>query len=98
MNMQEEKKFSNLLIKENFRSGLYKQYILQEEVKIKHLQLELLFQSTSHSKKDKLALVSYDSDTCPFSYKTYEQVKMIISEILCQVLQISSQLIFHLPG
>jgi hypothetical protein len=47
-------------------------------VKIKRLQLELLFQSTLHSEKNKLISVSYDSDTCPFSYETYKQVKMTI--------------------
>ena len=37
----------------------YKQYILQEEAEMKHLQLELSSQSTPHSEKDKLASVSY---------------------------------------
>src|ERR1044072_513750 len=45
-----------------FQIWQYKQFILKEEVKMKHLQLELFSQSTSHSEKDKLASVSYDSD------------------------------------
>ncbi|GES96959.1 hypothetical protein GLOIN_2v1479550 [Rhizophagus clarus] len=43
-----------------FQIWKYKQYILQEEAEMKRLQLELLSQSTPHSKKDKLASVSYD--------------------------------------
>ena len=63
-----------------FEIWQYKQYILREEVKIKRLQLELLSQSTPHSEKDKLASVSYDSDTRPFSYETYTQVKATIAK------------------
>ncbi len=35
------------------------------------LQLELLFQSTSHSEKDKLVSVSYDPNACLTNYKIY---------------------------
>ena len=63
-----------------FQIWQYKQYILQEEAQMKHLQLELSFQFTPHSEKDKLASVSYDSDTRPFSYETYTQVKATIAK------------------
>src|SRR3954452_16926672 len=54
-----------------FQIWQYKQYILRKEAKINHFCLELFSQSTSHSEKDKLASVSYDSDCCSFSYETY---------------------------
>ncbi|PKY25140.1 hypothetical protein RhiirB3_439951 [Rhizophagus irregularis] len=41
-----------------FQIWQYKQYILQKEAKINHLQLELSSQSTPHSEKDKLASIS----------------------------------------
>src|SRR6266496_5805929 len=54
-----------------FEIWQYKQYILREEAKMKRLQLELASQSQSlsHSEKDKLALVSYDSDCHSTSYE-----------------------------
>jgi hypothetical protein len=58
----------------------YKQYILQEETKINRLRLELFSQSTSHSEKDKLASVSYDSDSRLFSYENYAQSKANIAK------------------
>ncbi|RGB23184.1 hypothetical protein C1646_774898 [Rhizophagus diaphanus] len=63
-----------------FRICQYKQYILQEEAEMKRLQLELASQSLSHSEKDKLASVSYDSNYCSTSYETYKQVKMTMAE------------------
>jgi hypothetical protein len=63
-----------------FEIWQYKQYILQEEMKIKRLQLELLFQSTPHSEKDKLASVSYDIDCHSSSYETYAQSKTTVVE------------------
>ena len=45
---------------------------------MKHLQLELLFQFTSHSEKNKLASVMYDYDDHLTSYETYKQVKTTI--------------------
>ncbi|UZO09703.1 uncharacterized protein OCT59_029918 [Rhizophagus irregularis] len=54
----------------------YKQYILREEAKINHLYLELFYQSTPHSEKDKLASVSYDHDSnFTASYENYAQSK-----------------------
>ncbi|CAG8463893.1 9388_t:CDS:2 [Gigaspora margarita] len=59
-----------------FQIWQYKQYILEEETKIKRLQLELLSQSTLHSEKDKLASVSYDHDAnFTGSYENYAQSK-----------------------
>ena len=58
-----------------FEIWQYKQYILREEAKINRLRLELFSQSTSYSKKDKLASVLYDSDSCLFSYENYAQSK-----------------------
>jgi hypothetical protein len=66
--------------KREFQIWQYKQYILQEEAKIKRLQLELLSQSTLHSEKDKLASISYISDCHSTSYETYKQVKMTMAE------------------
>jgi hypothetical protein len=63
-----------------FQIWQYKQYILQEEAKIKRLQLELASQSFSHSEKDKLASISYDYDTRTIGYETYKQDKMTIAE------------------
>jgi hypothetical protein len=63
-----------------FQIWQYKQYILKEEAKINRLRLELFFQSTSHSEKDKLASVSYDSDCRSISYERYMQVKSTIAE------------------
>jgi hypothetical protein len=63
-----------------FQIWQYKQYILQEEAKMKRLQLELLSQSTPHSEKDKLASVMYDYDGRSTSYETYEQVRMTMVE------------------
>jgi hypothetical protein len=59
-----------------FQIWQYKQFILKEEAKIKRLQLEFASQSFSHSEKDKLASVSYDSDCHLTSYERYMQVKM----------------------
>jgi hypothetical protein len=42
---------------------------------MKRLQLELFFQSTSHSEKDKLASISYDYDTRTILYEAYAQAK-----------------------
>src|ERR1043165_4215231 len=62
--------------KRGFQIWQYKQYILQEEAKINHLQLELSSQSTPHSEKDKLASVSYDIDgNFTASYENYAQSK-----------------------
>src|SRR5581483_10496347 len=63
-----------------FQIWQYKQYILQEEAKINHLRLELFSQSTSHSEKDKLALISYNYDTCTILYEAYAQAKVTIAE------------------
>jgi len=63
-----------------FEIWQYKQYILREEVKIKHLQLELLSQSTPHSEKDKLASVSYDHDARLTDYEIYAQSKATIAK------------------
>ncbi|GBB87105.1 hypothetical protein RclHR1_18300007 [Rhizophagus clarus] len=63
-----------------FKIWQYKQFILQEETKIICLRLEIFFQSTSHSEKDKLASVSYDSDCRSISYEAYKQVKMTMAE------------------
>ena len=49
-------------------------------MKIKRLQLELLSQSISHSKKDKLASISYNYDTRSIIYETYTQVKATIAK------------------
>ena len=58
---------------------IYKQYILQEEAKLNRLHLELFSQSTSHSEKDKLASISYD--TRSLSYEDYyAQAKATIAE------------------
>src|SRR4051812_42845400 len=77
MNMQKEKKFSNLAIdKRKFQIWQYKQYILEEETKINCFCLELFSQSTLHSKKDKLISVSYDhSGNFMASYENYVQFK-----------------------
>ncbi|PKK60808.1 hypothetical protein RhiirC2_817953 [Rhizophagus irregularis] len=63
--------------KREFQIWQYKQYILQEELKIKRLQLELAsqFQSLSHTEKDKLASISYDYDTRTIHYEAYAQAK-----------------------
>ncbi|PKC03841.1 hypothetical protein RhiirA5_401744 [Rhizophagus irregularis] len=59
---------------------VYKQYILQEEAKINHLRLELFFPSTSHSEKDKLALISYDYDAHSVSYEAYLSAKATMAK------------------
>src|SRR2546429_9989281 len=67
--------------KREFQIWQYKQYILQEEAKINCLRLELFSQSTSHSEKNKLALVSYDHDgNFMASYKNYAQSKATIAK------------------
>ncbi|PKK57939.1 hypothetical protein RhiirC2_797136 [Rhizophagus irregularis] len=58
----------------------HKQSILREEAKLKCFRLELFFQSTSHSEKDKLASVSYNYDTHTILYKAYVQVKTTIAK------------------
>src|ERR1044072_2722337 len=59
-----------------FQIWQYKQYILQKEAKINCLRLELFFQSTPYSEKDKLASVSYDIDgNFTASYQNYAQSK-----------------------
>ncbi|RGB24055.1 hypothetical protein C1646_773629 [Rhizophagus diaphanus] len=58
----------------------YKQYILQEEAKINRLCLELFFQSTLHSEKDKLASVSYDYDGRSTGYKAYLLAKVTMAK------------------
>ena len=63
-----------------FQIWQYKQYILKEEAKINRLHLELFSQSTSHSEKDKLTSVSYDSDCCSISYERYMQVKATVAK------------------
>ncbi|GES98255.1 hypothetical protein GLOIN_2v1707112 [Rhizophagus clarus] len=63
-----------------FQIWQYKQYILEEEAKINRLRLELFSQSTLHSKKDKLASVSYDLDARSTSYETYRQVKATMAK------------------
>ncbi|RGB28530.1 hypothetical protein C1646_767718 [Rhizophagus diaphanus] len=64
--------------KREFQIWQYKQYILQEEAKLKHIQLELFSQSTPHSENDKLASISYDYNTRSIIYETYMQVKATI--------------------
>ena len=66
--------------RKEFQIWQYKQYILREETKINCLRLELFSQSTSHSEKDKLALISYDYDTRTFLYEAYVQAKVTIAE------------------
>ena len=56
----------------------YKQFILQEELVMKCLQLELASQSLSYSEKDKLASVLYDIDSHLSSYEAYAQAKASI--------------------
>src|SRR5256885_16170843 len=64
-----------------FQIWQYKQYILKEEVKINRLRLEIFFQSTSHSEKDKLASVSYDHDANFIaSYENYAQSKATVAK------------------
>jgi len=63
-----------------FQIWQYKQYILQEEAKINRLRLELFSQSTSHSEKDKLALISYDYDTRSISYEAYLLTKATMAK------------------
>ena len=63
-----------------FHIWQYKQNILEEEAKIKRLQLELFSQSISHSEKDKLASVSYDVDCHSTSHEIYAQSKATIAE------------------
>jgi hypothetical protein len=53
----------------------YKQFILQEELVMKRLQLELASQSLSYSEKDKLASISYDIDSRLSNYEAYAQAK-----------------------
>src|SRR3989337_1837345 len=65
-----------------FQIWQYKQYILQEEAKINRLRLELFSQSTLHSEKNKLALVSYDCNgNFTASYKNYAQSKATVTKI-----------------
>ena len=59
---------------------IYKQYILQEEAKLKRLRLELFSQSTPHAEKNKLASISYDYDTRLVSYEAYFLAKATIAE------------------
>ena len=59
---------------------IYKQYILREEAKLNRLCLELFSQSTSHSEKDKMALISYNYDTGSVSYEAYLSAKATIAE------------------
>src|ERR1043165_4555700 len=54
-----------------FQIWQYKQYILEEEAEINRLHLELFFQSTPYSEKDKLASVSYDINGNTASYENY---------------------------
>jgi hypothetical protein len=63
-----------------FQIWQYKQFILKEEAKIKRLQLEFASQSFSHSEKDKLASVSYDSDCRSSSYEAYAQSKATVAK------------------
>jgi hypothetical protein len=63
-----------------FEIWQYKQYILREKTKINHLCLELFSQSTLYSEKDKLASVSYDSDSRLFSYENYAQSKATVAK------------------
>ncbi|PKY60065.1 hypothetical protein RhiirA4_483332 [Rhizophagus irregularis] len=58
----------------------YKQFILREEAEMKRLRLELFSQSTSHSEKDKLALISYDYDTHSVSYEAYLSAKATVAK------------------
>ncbi|CAB4493476.1 uncharacterized protein OCT59_000565 [Rhizophagus irregularis] len=75
--MQEEMKFSNLLIQRNFRSGNINNTYYKKRLK---LIVSVYSQSTSHSEKDKLALVSYDYDTHLISYEAYLSAKATIAE------------------
>ena len=64
-----------------FQIWQYKQYILKEEVKISHFRLELFFQSTLHSEKNKLASVSYDYNANFIaSYENYAQSKATVAK------------------
>jgi hypothetical protein len=74
-----KKKFSSINEKE-FTIWLYKQYILEEKAKINRLRLELFFQFTSYSEKDKLASVSYDVDCHSTSYEIYAQSKATVTK------------------
>ncbi|RIA90978.1 hypothetical protein C1645_822647 [Glomus cerebriforme] len=58
----------------------HKQYILQEEAKMKRFQLELLSQSTPHSEKNKLASVSYYHDVRLTGYEIFAQSKATIAK------------------
>ena len=44
------------------------------------LQLKLLFQSISHSEKDKLASISYNYDTHTILYEAYAQAKATVAK------------------
>ena len=63
-----------------FQIWQYKQFILKEEAKMKRLHLELFSNSISHSEKDKLASVSYDSDARSSSYEAYVQSKATVEK------------------
>ncbi|UZO03702.1 uncharacterized protein OCT59_024105 [Rhizophagus irregularis] len=80
--------------RKKFQIWQYKQYILQEKAKINHLRLEFFSQFTSHSEKDKLALISYDYDICSISYKAYAQAKVTIAE---NTMPNTPNFVFHLP-
>ncbi|GBB96051.1 hypothetical protein RclHR1_26710001 [Rhizophagus clarus] len=66
--------------KKEFTIWKYKQFILYKEAKMKRLQLELFFQSTSHSEKDKLMSVLYDDDSGLADYEFYTQYKATVAK------------------
>ncbi|PKY37928.1 hypothetical protein RhiirA4_450850 [Rhizophagus irregularis] len=60
------------LLVENFRSGNINNTYYKKEAKINHFRLKFFSQPTSHSEKDKLALVSYNHNgNFMASYENY---------------------------
>ncbi|RIA88883.1 hypothetical protein C1645_825656 [Glomus cerebriforme] len=59
---------------------MYAKFYEDEKTEMKHLQLELSSQSTSHLEKDKLASVLYDYDSYLTGYKAYFLAKVIVTK------------------